>query len=266
MSVTCWELHESRTGSDGDDPTHEQVWAIQGTDSDMVAKSSLETTSPLIYSGLVRKSWRVEPVGYQLWRGYVSYGKYPRPQREGDVKISFDTGGGGSIHVSHTLATVNRYAPQGKQPIDSAGLIGVTRESVEGVDIPSREFHWSETHIVPVAYVTSAYALTIYALTGTVNAAAWRAYAAGEVLFKGISGTNRDEKTAELTYSFAASPNLINLTIGSIQGVAKQGWDYLWVRYEDDVDDNAHAVIKKPRTVYVERVIERTNFMLLGIG
>lgn len=266
MSVEAWELHTSRAGTAGEDPSLEQHWAISGTDSDIIAVNTLAAKSPMIYDGLVRKSWRVEPEGYQLWKGFVQYGRYPRPQQEGQSRISFDTGGGGSIHVLHTLGTVARYAPQGQTPVESHGLIGVTKDSVEGCDIPSREFNWSETHILPVAYVDAAYVMTIYALTGTVNGYAWRAYAAGEVLFKGVSGTNRDSLTAELTYSFSASPNQINLAVGNIYGIAKQGWDYMWVRYEDDVDTNAHALVKKPKTVYVERVIERTNFMLLGIG
>lgn len=265
MSVEAWELATSRTSSEGEDPSHEQHWIIKGTDSDLVAKSVLAAASNWLYDGLVRKSWRVEPDGYQMWRGFVSYGRYPKPQQQGESRISFDTGGS-TIHVTYTLGTVNKYAAQGETPIESHGLIGVTKDSVEGVDIPAREFHWSETHILPLSYITEAYALTLYALSGTVNATAWRSYAAGEVLFKNASGTNRDSETAELTYNFAASPNLTNLAVGTIQGIAKQGWDYMWVRYEDDVDDTAHAMVKKPRTVYVERVIERSNFMLLGIG
>ena len=266
MSVEAWELFTSRSSAEGDDPTVEMHWMLKGTDCDLVAKYTLMGATPAVYDGLVRKSWRVEPEGHLLWRGTVQYGRFSRPQYEGDPpKISFDTGGG-TIHVNYTLATVNKYAPSGEQPIESHGLIGVTKDNVEGVDIPSREFHWSETHVLPLSYVSYTYAAVLYYLTGTVNSAPWRSYAAGEVLFKNASGSSRDNDTCEITYNFAASPNVSGMKLGTIEGINKAGWDYLWVRYEDDVDDTAKALVKKPRCVYVEQVIQRSDFTLLGIG
>lgn len=266
MAVEAWELFTSRASSEGESPSVELQWAIRGTDSDLVAKDILGAATPRVYDGLVRKSWRVEPEGHLLWRGSVQYGRYDMPQQQGDPpKISFEIGGS-TIHVNTTLKTVGKYAPPGQQVIESHGLIGVTKDGVEGVDIPAREFHWSETHILPLSYVSHSYAAVLYYLSGTVNVAPWRTYAAGEVLFKNASGTSRDADTCEITYNFAASPNLRNVMVGDISGIAKDGWDYQWARYEDEVDKTANALTKKLRCIYVERVIERTDFMLLGIG
>lgn len=263
MAVEAWELHTSRASTEGQDATVEQQWMLQGTADDCVAKDILKAASPAIYDGLVRQSWRVEPEGHLLWRGTVQYGRFSRPQQEGDPpKITFDTGGG-TIHVVNG-SQVGAYAPSGMTSIPAWGLVGVTKDGVEGVDIPAREFHWSETHILPIAYVSHDYAKTLYELTATVNSTAWRAYEAGEVLFKGASGSARDADTCEITYSFAASPNLTNLTVGGVTVLSKQGWDYLWVRYDDELNDN--VVTKKVRMAYVHRVIERTDFSLLGIG
>lgn len=265
MSIETWEVATSGTTTVGEDSTHEKHYAISGTDSDISAISALAAKAPLYYAGLVRKSLHIDPDGHELWKGTASYGMYGRPKSIGESRITFDTGGG-TIRTDYTLGTVNRYAPQGQTPIDSKGLIGVTRDSVAGCDVPSREFHWSETHILPLAFIDFAYVMTLYRLSSTVNAGPWRAFASGEVLFKNVTGSPRDQTTCDLTFNFAASPNIANFSIGDIHGISKQGWDYLWVRYEDDVDANAHALIKKPLTVYVERVIERSDFMLLGIG
>ena len=54
--------------------------------------------------------------------------------------------------------------------------------------------------------------------------------------------------------------------IGDLTGIAKKGWEYLWVRYEDAVDASAHKWIKKPAFAYVERVYPEGDFGLLGIG
>ena len=54
--------------------------------------------------------------------------------------------------------------------------------------------------------------------------------------------------------------------MGEITGIAKKGWEYLWVRYADAKDDTAKAIVKKPIAAYVEKVYEEGNFAGLGIG
>lgn len=105
----------------------------------------------------------------------------------------------------------------------------------------------------------------MYRLTGKTNDAAWRGFAAGEVLFQGVSGSYRSgDDVVELTFRFAASPNRTNINVGGITVSSKKGWDYMWVRYADNVDgDN---IVKQPVAVYVERVYEEGDFGGLGIG
>ena len=79
------------------------------------------------------------------------------------------------------------------------------------------------------------------------------------------AGAKRGSGDWEITFRFAASPNVTHLTIGDITGVDKKGWEYLWVRYADSVDDTAKALVKKPIAAYVERVYEYGDFSLLGI-
>ena len=70
----------------------------------------------------------------------------------------------------------------------------------------------------------------------------------------------------EISYKFAVSPNQSGLTIGANTGIAKKGWEYLWVQYGDDVDATAQVLIKKPVAVYVEQVYPFASFGGLGIG
>ena len=106
-----------------------------------------------------------------------------------------------------------------------------------------------------------------------MNNATFRGLAAGECLFLGASGTlhgtETDTETTgdwEITYRFAASPNKTGITIGSISGIAKKGWEYLWVRYADVEDMDAMAMVKRPVAAYVEQVYESADFSLLDIG
>jgi len=48
-------------------------------------------------------------------------------------------------------------------------------------------------------------------------------------------------------------PDVTGLSVGNIVGIAKKGWEYLWVRYQDAEDAAAKALVKKPVAVYVER-------------
>ncbi|MBC7326197.1 MAG: hypothetical protein H5T99_12950, partial [Moorella sp. (in: Bacteria)] len=69
-----------------------------------------------------------------------------------------------------------------------------------------------------------------------------------------------------ITFKFAASPNKTNITIGDITGIAKKGWEYLWVLYEDAEDTNAQRLVKRPVAAFVEQVYPYGDFSQLGIG
>ena len=80
----------------------------------------------------------------------------------------------------------------------------------------------------------------------------------------GLPGSKRGTDDWEITYRFAASPNVTGLAVGPITGIAKKGWEYLWVRYADAEDE--HVLVKRPIAAYVEQVYELGNFAGLGIG
>ncbi len=152
---------------------------------------------------------------------------------------------------------------------NSAGLrgaIGVTADSVEGVDIQVPIYTFSESHIILNELVTQAYKLSLFQLTGKVNSAGFKGFARGEVLFLGASGSKRGFDDWEITFRFAASPNATNLTIGGISGISKEGWQYLWIRYEDEEDTSAKTLIKRPSAIYIEQVYNYGDFALMGIG
>lgn len=264
MSITVVEKWESRRSTEGESPSVELAYVIVGTDDDLAAKVALRDGSYTIYDGLFRQSYSIERIGPRHWEGTVRYGARA-PRQTGDSTFQFDTGGG-TLHVTQSLETVQRKAPPGKTAPDFKGAIGVTADAVEGVDITVPQLTFSETHLLPASVVTNAYVATLMLLTGTVNQSAWRAFAAGEVLFLGASGSKRGEEDWEITFRFAASPNVEGLTVGDITGLNKRGWEYLWCRYEDAEDQDAKMLVKRPVAAYVERVYEWGDFSLLGIG
>lgn len=264
MPITVSEKWESRETTVGESPSVDLIYIVRGTDSDVAAKAALAATSPVLYDGLVRQSLHIERIAEDIWEGSVRYGEL-QPPETGDSTYQFDTGGG-TQHITQSLQTVGRYAPPGKTAPNFQGAIGVTHDNVEGVDITVPVYNFSETHYIPTALVTLAYKAALFYLTGKVNDAPFRGFAPGEVLFLGASGSKRGQDDWEITFRFAASPNVTNLTIGNITGINKKGWEYLWVRYADDEDTAAKVLVKKPIAAYVEQVYQYGDFSGLGIG
>lgn len=260
MAVSVWEKFGSREATAGDSPSVDLLYVIQGTDDDLEAKTALATAAPVLYDGLKRQSWHVAPVGPDLWDGSVRYQHSPADE---PASYSFDTGGG-TQHITQSLATVGRYAASGTPP-NFHGAVGVTHDNVEGLDITVPVYHFSETHHFDPALITGAYKAALFALTGRVNAGPFRNFAAGEVLFLGASGSQRGSDDWEITYRFAASPNAFGLVVGPMSGISKQGWEYLWVRYADREDTTAKVLVKKPVAAYVEQVYPDGDFAALGI-
>jgi len=156
------------------------------------------------------------------------------------------------------------------------GAIGVTKSgpdsTVEGVDVVVPVFNFTVTKVWPENNLPSLG--TIYSLTGKVNSGPFSvtdtetgltiSVDTGECLFNGASfGGQRGDGGVEFTYSFSASANRTGITVGSIGGISKKGWEYMWVRYADAEGDT--AIIKKPIDVHVEKVYELGNFGSLGL-
>jgi hypothetical protein len=257
------EKYDSRETTVGvENPSVELLYVVDGTEDDVAVRAVVEATIPAIYAGLVFQNYHISHQGSGLWEVSVRYGNLD-PKEPGESSFSFDTGGG-TTHITQSLQTIGSHAPPGEDPPDFKGAIGVNNDSVEGTDITIPVYNFKETHYIPIALVTPAYKAALFYLTGKVNAAPFKGFAPGEVLFMGASGSQRGQEDWEITFSFAASPNATGLTVGDITGIDKKGWEYLWVRYQDAED--ADVLVKQPAAAYVEQVYPYGDFSLLGIG
>lgn len=178
---------------------------------------------------------------------------------------AFDTTGG-TKKITHSIKTVAKASgsPDCQQAINFDG------EKVNGLEITSPVSSFTETHIFKPSKVSTTYKKTVASMTGKVNESGFKGYAKGEVLFLGASGQRRGDSADsvwEITFKFAVSPNITkSIKIGDLSLPGKEGWQYMWVRFATDVDDNAEALTSKPLGAYVEQVYEYDNFKKLGIG
>ncbi len=275
MAVTVTEKYDSRALAGGDSATATLTYLIRGTADESAAYAALLAGAPATFNGMVQRSAATEPVhvdstdaNASIWQGTVSYGR-DGSQRPDVGDSSYSIGGGsfdttgGTFHVTQSISTSGRYAPAGQTAPDFKGAIGVSKDGVEGVDLTVPVYHFSETWILAAATVTDAYKGKLFALTGTVNNAAFRGLAAGECLFLGARGAMRAGGDWEVTFEFAASPNRASFAVGDITVTSKKGWEYMWVRYKDAVDQNEW--VKVPASVHVEKVYQDGDFSQLGI-
>jgi len=270
--MEVYEAFDSRATQLGDDVLQATLkYFVVGTMDDAEAGSAALSASPATYGGiLVRKGISYEPLAIDAWGVTVNYVHPARdvpPERSdpkaGDQIFSFDTGGG-TAHISQSLETVNRYSARGEPP-DFGGAIGVTEDAIEGTDIVVPVFQFNQTAYFALEAVDWTYRKKVFELTGCVNQFPFATFAAGEVLFLGAAGSLRARELWELNFKFAASPNFDDLVIGSMTGIEKDGWDYLWVRYGMTKDEAAGAIVRSPSSVHIERVYRRKDLSELNI-
>ena len=267
MAITVYEAFPSREFiAGGDNPSINLNWIVLGTSDELVAKNAALAVSPVIYDGLFYRDMAGKETAPGVWECQARYGAR-KPPTQLDYKFAFDTTGG-KQKITQSLETVHKYAPGGKTAADHKGAIGVTDHGVEGCEVVVPRFSWSETWQLPIAGYGWAYSQTLKAITGRVNGWRFRGFPAGQVLFHGGKGSasTKDPTLIEITYSFEQSDDVRAQTIGDIVGVAKAGWQYLWVQYQETHDTTAKSFARRPVGVYVERVYDVANFGMLGIG
>ncbi|MFN5916787.1 MAG: hypothetical protein ACK48K_08520, partial [Planctomycetota bacterium] len=164
------EISESK-----DNPTHDLVYMIMNTEQYSVAKNLMASAVPDKVGDLFLDDYHIVHLGNGVWEGTAHYVKW-----KSESQYSFDTGGG-TQHVTQSIANVGKYAATGFTAPDFMGAIGVTDDRVEGTDITVPVFNFTETHYIEKALVTGAYKLALFNLTGKVNGSGFKGFAKGEV-------------------------------------------------------------------------------------
>ncbi len=253
------------------DTSSERGYVVEGATDEANARAAVAAAAPLTVGAMKRDDVSVEEIRDGLYYATVRWAKDDggaTRKEDGDLAFSFETRGG-SQRITQSLETVESYAASGDAP-DYKGAINVTNTGVEGADIHAAVFNFNVT--LYLDSLSSSYVQTLYRATACVNDATFTVtvesgttleFAAGECLFLGAAGSKRGDNPWELQLAFAASPNISDLTLGEITGIAKDGWDYLWIRYQEAEDTTAKTIIRKPLAAYVERVFRRANLTAL---
>jgi len=189
----------------------------------------------------------------------------------GEYAISAASGGQWTLATSPAAVSTagGSWLLMGTAP-NCKGAIGVTLDSVQGVDIfvPKMEFTYSRQR----SMVDFPYLRTLRNLVGKTNNATFYGFPVGTLIYTGCEPSSgvgtMDDGTKflfwNLAHSFAQEETKLNVTVGPMTVVQKQGWWYVWAKYAPTPDRN--QLVQQPVGVYVERMYDPGNFELLEIG
>ena len=251
MSATCKLKSNPFGGTVGDESTFSLEFVISGTDVYEEAKDSLIREAPSRVGVMYPRTYTVgsKDGADDVWEGKVEY-TYGKPQTDPTFTIEINTA---TAKFTTSLQTIQGY---GALPIpDYKGSIGVTKDSVEGVDAMVPAITWMESHPVPASRVTDDYVKMLFVLTARMNASQFRIFAPGEALFLGVTLKQSSERDAwDGQFKWVGSPNAENFQVGGITIAEKLGHDYLWIRYTEDESNG--ATVKVPKHVFIERIYQ----------
>lgn len=229
---------------------------------------------------LVRSDASAKQVSYDVWEIDVSWSEEDatksQQRSEGQtiesmVKWSFDTTGQTQkITIARNEIARSEIDPAYPAP-DLKGAIDWDGKTLKGVDkiIPSLKL--TATAPYAPAAITTGFIANLSRNTGKTNSKDWNGFKAGELLYKGSTGTKdvpllgnvARQKPFEITHNFEASQNQDTLEVGGITiPGGKKGWEYAWTRFEDTDNENK-IVYPKPVHLYVVEIYDSFDFKQL---
>lgn len=178
-------------------------------------------------------------------------------------EYSWETAGGTKrLMKSYDVVSSHIDPAIGGTPPDIKGAIGLSKDGVEGVDVPANQFSWSVTY--EFAFVTRKYLRTLRNLTNTVNAYEWQGRDVRGIRFDGSSGRIGKDGKAEVTFRFTEMDRQTFVAVGAMVIPEIKGFDHLDIGFGGAVSESFK--IEVPQRAYVHKIYLEADFTELGIG
>lgn len=194
--------------------------------------SFLSNELPRTYGNLRLTGFDPSRLAKGLYEVDASYGMYVRrfsgvPALESNTgansyTFSFSTGG-----ATYKLMHAKEQTSYGTSPVDIGDLINWNGQTADGIDVVGPKLSITIRKRMQGAIITLPYIRTVVNLTGKTNNAAYFGFAAGELLFLGADGSMVPGGDTELTFNFAAAPNVASATINGETVTDIGGHDYI---------------------------------------
>jgi hypothetical protein len=260
MPIVFEEALDSRSGSDDQ---QSRKYYLYGTNDEVFAQNVARINIPTVIATATGNLYR-DPVFDYAWKGpyCLITAEFKRPEKvppqTGSFRWDCDTTGA-TVTVKAGKSHVATFPAPGGDGKPFGTLIGATKDGVEGTEIviPAMKFNVAFRH--PEGVINLSKVFSLGDLAGSSNSDTFFTRPAGSFLFIGFTCSDGSDSEAEVNYQFAYSKNIVNEVVGGIAGVTKDGWDYAWIEFVDDVF-NGTIPVKKPVRVHVDRVYDRIAF------
>lgn len=180
------------------------------------------------------------------------------------VEISFSTGGG----TKHVVQAISQRRITGEDSVNTLiGWNGKKGEDADyaGVDVPDANIQLTLTVKRKMSDLGTSWQRNIAKVTGKVNSKTFRGWAAGEVLFEGVSLSGKeDDENVSVSYNFSIRCNEKNVkiavdSVGNTVTASAKGFEYCWAVTK--FVGNANVI----QSAFVSQVIETADFSTLGV-
>ena len=244
------------------------------------ALAAVKAASPAAAGALVRESIGVsERLASNLLKVSVTYKSldlsYESEDEEDVVGKDTDSASDFSGEISSSTEHVNYgkiLRSFGEVPLNVRGALGLDEEgNATGIDRECASSRFMETHTFSRKKFNSSYFGRLIAMKDSVNKAAFRGFAAGEVKFSGVSfqrnGRGKDAKYV-VTFTFDVRKNEKVTVVDGIAVPAKRGWDVVCPYIRSCVDNSQGSPHKTTRMTggWIAEAYPSADFKALKIG
>jgi hypothetical protein len=272
VAERLWDAETWSNGKDQEAQVRFLVFYDPATEDEDDIETAVDAVADSLYRGCraSKASYAIRGIG--VVEATVKYAAFPKPdyttQTASTAEFAFEISVQ-QVKVLASLAVISEGAVSGKTIPQNGNLIGVDPKDgkAEGIEVPQAVYTFSEVHHFRNSVVTTAYKVALAGLVGSVNyAAGFRGFAAGEVLATGVSGSKTGDDAWKLRFQWAVLPNVASLTVGSITGINKAGWDYLEWFYEEKENATNKRIDRELTGYRVHRVLRSGDYSNFLIG
>lgn len=192
------------------------------------------------------------------------------------IRINFNIGGGTrtmtkSLEVVSSEGRNDLVGPPapGDPPVPAPDLrnaIGVTKDSITGIEVPARSLNVDITAYYRPAYINFTFIDLVADLIGNYNNDTFLGRPAGEVSLLNVTGGGTVFDIIPLTFSFSIERNVSNELDAGFTTLTMLGQHKVDYIFEKEFDEDAETVLQTPKYRYVHRVGHPKDFSVLGFG
>lgn len=245
------------------------VFRVTDTQAESTAAGLISAAAPatLTVNGITLYPWTLTMTreGATSWVGEYVFKSFEYPQ-VGEIEVELDTDGG-TARFTQAISHLGDYAAAGTAP-NYGGLLNVTENGVEGVDAEVSAFNFTYLATFTGAVLTQSYLLNVAALTKSINSAAWHGFAAGTVIFRGVSGRIKKSATqVNLSFGFRFEP--IDVAHTDANGIAlpsRSGHDVLHYSTTRTIDTAAGKLTRQATSAHIDRIYNFSAFSAFGFS